>query len=169
MDRMWSPWRSEHVEGFERRHRAPGEGSVFTRLAADPERDDEHLVVWRGETVFAVMNLYPYNNGHLLLVPYREVSRYSDLTPAERAELAEAIDRSMRWLRTALRPEGFNVGINEGEAGGAGIPEHLHVHVVPRWRGDTNFMPVTADVKLVPEAMQRTFERLRAAIREDQA
>jgi len=164
MDRLWSPWRSGHIADFDRRHRPPGDGSIFSRLAANPEGDEEAFVLWRGERVFVVMNLYPYNNGHLLVVPYREVERYTDLTLEEQTEIASTIDRTMRWLRTALRPEGFNVGMNEGEAGGAGIPEHLHVHVVPRWRGDTNFMPVTADVKLVPESMAETYQKLRAAI-----
>jgi ATP adenylyltransferase len=165
MDRLWSPWRSQHVAEFDSRQRPPGAGSIFSRLAADAERDDDHLVLWRGERVFVVMNLYPYNNGHLLIVPYREVQRYTELTPEEQDEIARTIDRAMRWLEAALKPDGYNVGMNVLEAGGAGIPEHLHVHVVPRWRGDTNFMPVTADVKLVPEAMRETFGKLLQAVR----
>ncbi|MDX1530503.1 MAG: HIT domain-containing protein [Rhodothermales bacterium] len=161
---MWSPWRSEHVRTFEARRRPVGEGSVFARIAAEPDRDEEHLVVWRGANVFAVMNLYPYNNGHLLLVPYREVAEYTALTAAERHALADATDRALRWLERALRPDGFNVGMNLGAAGGAGIPEHLHVHVVPRWGGDTNFMPVVGDAKVVPEGLEATYRKLRAAV-----
>lgn len=166
MDRMWSPWRSQHLDDFERAHRPPGEGSVFSRIAADPARDEDHLVLWRGTHAFVVMNLYPYNNGHLLLVPYREVDDYAALTPEEQAELAALVGRAIGWLRRALRPEGFNVGMNLGCAAGAGIPEHLHVHVVPRWAADTNFMPVTGEVKVIPEGLRATYRKLRAAIEE---
>ncbi len=169
MDRMWSPWRSRHLTDFEQEHQpdggaSDGDASVFSRIAAEPDRDDEHLVLWRGEGVFALMNLYPYNNGHLLVVPYREVSDYEDLTPAERHELADTVGRCVRWLRAALSPDGFNVGMNLGEAAGAGIPRHLHAHVVPRWSGDTNFMPTVAEVKLIPEAMRETYLKLRRAV-----
>lgn len=167
MERMWSPWRSEHVAEFEARHRPPGEGSVFSRIAAAPERDEEHLVLWRGATAFVVMNLYPYNNGHLLLVPYREVATYRALTAEEQAELAALVGRSMGWLERALAPDGYNVGLNEGSASGAGIPEHLHLHVLPRWRGDTNFMPALAATKVIPEAMADTYRRLREAVAEE--
>jgi ATP adenylyltransferase len=164
MDRIWSPWRTVHVADFERAHRPAGDGSVFRRIAEEPERDDEHFVVWRGELVYVVMNLYPYNNGHLLIVPYREVEAYVDLTEAEQTEIARTIARASRWLQTALQPEGYNVGINIGKAAGAGIPEHLHVHIVPRWSGDTNFLPAIGDVKLIPEAMEDTLRKLRAAV-----
>ena len=164
MDRMWSPWRSQYLHDAEQTHRPDGEGSVFSRIAATPERDAEHLVVWRGDELFVVMNLYPYNNGHLLLVPYRPVTTYEALTVAEQTELAQLIGRAMGWLRQALAPDGFNVGLNEGAAGGAGIPDHLHLHIVPRWSGDTNFMPVTADVRVVPEALRETYRKLRAAV-----
>ncbi|MDX1545666.1 MAG: HIT domain-containing protein [Rhodothermales bacterium] len=160
MDRMWSPWRAQHVE--QAAARAPGDGaSVFTRMARE-DRDEDHLILWRGQTVFVVMNRYPYNNGHLLIVPYREVADYEALTPAERAEIAETTARCLRWLRHTLRPDGFNVGMNLGTAGGAGIPEHLHVHVVPRWAADTNFMPALGQVKVIPEALRETYRRLRA-------
>lgn len=166
MDRLWSPWRSQHLDDFEQAHRPGGHGTVFERIAADPARDAEHFVVWRGERVYAVMNLYPYNNGHLLLVPYRPVTDYTDLTDGEQAELTALIGRAIGWLKAALRPDGFNVGMNQGEAGGAGIPDHLHVHVVPRWRGDTNFMPVTAEAKVIPEGLRATYQKLRDAVGE---
>lgn len=164
MERLWSPWRSQHLDDFEQAHRPEGAGTVFERIAAEPTRDAEHFVLWRGGHLFVVMNLYPYNNGHLLLVPYRPVTDYTALTPAEQAELTSLIGRTIGWLRAALRPDGFNVGMNQGEAGGAGIPDHLHVHVVPRWRGDTNFMPVTGEVKVLPEALRTTYRKLRAAV-----
>ncbi|MEM8557397.1 MAG: HIT domain-containing protein [Bacteroidota bacterium] len=163
LDRLWSPWRAAHVESYETP--PPGTGSVFSRIAATPERDAEHFVVWRGETVFVVMNLYPYNNGHLLIVPYAEVPTYADLDDATHIEIARTIRRAMGWLRTALAPDGFNVGINEGAAAGAGIPEHLHVHVVPRWAADTNFMPTLAGTKVIPEAMCTTYSKLLKAVK----
>lgn len=152
-----------HIERLSRRiENDEDRGSLFVRIAED-DRDEENLVVWRGTLVFVVMNLFPYNNGHLLVVPFREVEQYDDLTPEEQVEIARTIDRCIRWLREALNPDGFNVGMNLGLAAGAGLPEHLHVHVVPRWSGDTNFMPVTADLKVIPEAMVDTYEKLRSA------
>ena len=136
--------------------------SLFERIGED-DRDEENLVVWRGESVYVVMNLFPYNNGHLLIVPYRKVEQYEELSSGEQIEIAATIERCIRWLRTALDPDGFNVGMNLGRAAGAGVPEHLHMHVVPRWSGDTNFMPSTADLKVIPEAMQDTYNKLRDA------
>lgn len=163
MERMWSPWRSAHIErlskgadGLQRRD------ELFERIGKE-DRDDENMVVWRGELVYVVMNLFPYNNGHLLVVPFRRVEEYDALTAEEQIEIARTIDRCIRWLREALDPDGYNVGMNLGIAAGAGVPEHLHVHVVPRWSGDTNFMPTTADMKVIPEAMQDTFRKLRKA------
>lgn len=167
MERMWSPWRSQPLSDFEQEHVPDGEGSVFTRIAATPEHDAEHFVLWRGDGLFVVMNLYPYNNGHLLIVPYRQITDYEALTAAERTELAALIGRAMSWLKQALQPDGFNVGINQGGASGAGIPDHLHLHVVPRWEGDTNFMPVTGEVKVIPEGLRDTYQKLLAAVAED--
>ena len=164
MNRMWSPWRSLHISS---RQDADGEDdkdvSVFTRLVSQ-NKDRENLILWRGQLVFVIMNLYPYNNGHLLIVPYREVVRYEDLTADEQVELAHTIERCIRWVKKALNPEGFNVGMNLGKSAGAGIPRHLHVHIVPRWNGDTNFMPTIAEIKVVPEALAETYDKLKVAI-----
>lgn len=159
---MWSPWRSGHIESTDRwsdEERA----NLFVRIA-ESDDDARNYVLWRGETAFVVMNLYPYNNGHLLIVPFRRVEDYDALTHDEQTEIAGLTDRCIRWLRQALQPDGFNVGMNLGRAAGAGIPEHLHVHVVPRWSGDTNFMPTVADVRIIPERMEDTYARLRAAV-----
>jgi ATP adenylyltransferase len=164
MDRMWSPWRSEYVSDAATRTRPPSDdASVFTRLVNE-DNDAENLILWRGESVFVIMNLYPYNNGHLLVVPYREVERYTALTPAEQQAMATTADRCIRWLDIAFSPEGFNVGMNLGAAAGAGIPEHLHMHVVPRWAGDTNFMSTTAETRVLPEDLSTTYEKLRTVI-----
>lgn len=165
---MWSPWRSKHIDALSERAGESGSGDLFERLAASDD-DAASLIIWRGERVFVVMNLYPYNNGHLLIVPYRKVARYEDLTSDEQVDLSATIERCIRWLRAALNPEGFNIGMNLGKAAGAGVPEHLHVHVVPRWSGDTNFMPTTADVKVVPEGIQDTYAKLRAAVEAEEA
>lgn len=164
MERMWSPWRSKHVKRATAAHtRADDAPSIFSQMA-DDDADEENLILWRGEEVFVVMNRYPYNNGHLLIVPYREVARYEALTEAEQTALARTTERCVRWLREALAAEGFNVGMNLGKAAGAGIPEHLHMHVVPRWTGDTNFMPTTAETKVLPEGLPETYRKLRAAV-----
>jgi ATP adenylyltransferase len=163
-DRMFSPWRSEYVAAAaDRPVPSEGEASLFAHLEAE-QQDEENLILWRGEHVFVIMNRYPYNNGHLLIVPYREVAAYEDLRPAEQMALARTIERCIRWLRHALDPEGFNVGLNLGEASGAGVPEHLHMHVVPRWGGDTNFMTTTGDMRVIPEALRVTYRKLSAAI-----
>lgn len=159
---MWSPWRADYVS--DATNRPPSEDeSLFTRLLKE-ERDAKNLILWRGEHVFVIMNLYPYNNGHLLIVPYREVTGYTELSPAEQNAIATTIDRCITWLREAYAPEGFNVGMNLGSAAGAGIPDHLHAHVVPRWNGDTNFMSTTAETRVLPENLSDTYEKLRSVI-----
>jgi len=163
VNRMWSPWRSEYVKEAAHRHSSDAEHSLFTQLEQE-RRDEENLILWRGDHVFVIMNRYPYNNGHLLIVPYREVQDYDALNADERVAIAHTIDRCIRWLRHALHPDGFNVGMNLGDGSGAGIPEHLHAHVVPRWSGDTNFMTTTNDTRVIPEAMKETYQKLRAAI-----
>lgn len=169
MDRLWSPWRSQHITQTTEPVTSDGDGtSVFARMAAD-DRDAENLILWRGQQVFVVMNLYPYNNGHLMVVPYRQVGDYEALTAAEQAEVAHTLARCLRWLKAALRPDGFNVGMNLGEAGGAGIPDHVHLHVVPRWGGDTNFMPTLAETKVIPEALRETYQKILSVIRADDA
>jgi ATP adenylyltransferase len=153
-DQLWAPWRLEYVQGG-----ADTDGCVFCDAAAKDGR--EGLVVHRGERAFVLMNLYPYSNGHLMAAPYRHVAAPGDLDDGERAELWSLLDRSVRALTAAMAPHGFNAGINLGRVAGAGVEDHLHLHVVPRWNGDTNFMPVLADVKVMPEHIARTAEKLR--------
>jgi len=164
---MWSPWRSQHID---RMSTAPirddDEQSLFARLAAE-DRDEDNLILWRGEHVFVIMNLYPYNNGHLMIIPFREVADYEALTLEEQIAMAQTTERCIRWLRAALHPEGFNIGMNLGRAAGAGLPRHLHMHVVPRWSADTNFMATVGDTKVIPEALRQTYRKLCAVIAED--
>ncbi|MEO0797045.1 MAG: HIT domain-containing protein [Verrucomicrobiota bacterium] len=137
----------------------PG-GNPFTRIPAEADDAANH-VVWRGQHCYIVMNKFPYNAGHLLIAPYREVGELAELTEPERADLMEAIILGQQILKDAIRPDGFNVGFNFGSAAGAGIPQHIHCHIVPRWNGDTNFMPVLGETKVLPESMDAMWQRLR--------
>ncbi len=161
-DRLWTPHRMAYIQGQGKPDDAEaGEGCPFCRAPAEP--DDDGLVVARGELVYAVLNLYPYNAGHLLLCPYRHVADYTDLTDGERAELASFQADAMRTLRAVAAPHGFNLGLNQGPVAGAGIAAHLHQHVVPRWGGDANFMPVVAHTRVLPQLLSETRALLAAA------
>lgn len=163
MKQMWSPWRSEHLERTTRGASPEDQETLFAQLAAE-DRDEENLILWRGNRVFVIMNRFPYNNGHLMIVPYRPVASYEALKPEEQEAMSATIERCISWLRHALHPDGFNVGMNLGAAAGAGLPSHLHMHVVPRWEADTNFMATIGDVKVIPEAMQKTYRKLKEAV-----
>jgi ATP adenylyltransferase len=153
MERLWAPWRLAYVSS------ASGEptGCIFCDTAA-PGRDD--LIVARGRLSFVILNLYPYNNGHLMVVPNRHVPNLASMEPEECAELMRFTRRSEIALNEAYKPQGINVGINLGRPAGAGIADHLHVHLVPRWSGDTNFMTVIGNVRVVPEALDATKAKL---------
>jgi diadenosine tetraphosphate (Ap4A) HIT family hydrolase len=125
--------------------------------------DDETYILWRGETVFAILNAYPYTSGHLLVMPYREVAELEQLDEGESAELWAGTRSAVAAVKAAYRPHGINVGINLGEAAGAGVPSHLHVHVMPRWSADSNFMTTVAEARVLPEPLGDTWARLRAA------
>lgn len=155
MERLWAPWRVSYVTG------ARPEGCVFCNHPS--LSDEEALMVHRGETCFVVLNLYPFGSGHLMIVPFRHVASPGDLNTAERAELWELLDEALAAIETALGAQGHNVGFNLGPAAGAGIADHLHLHVVPRWSGDYNFMPVLADVRVMPQHLAETRAALVAA------
>jgi ATP adenylyltransferase len=162
MDRIWAGWRSQYVAGASHGELA-GPGSVFTRIIESGLPDEESHVVWRGPLTFAILNAYPYTCGHVLLMPYREVGDIEALTADEAAELWSAIRDAVVAVKSALRPQGVNVGFNLGEAAGAGIPSHLHAHVLPRWNADSNFMTSVAEARVLPEPLSATWARLRAA------
>ncbi len=157
--RMWTPHRMAYVRGENK----PGDdaGCPFCRVPGLP--DEEGLVVARGEHVYVVLNLYPYNPGHLMVVPYRHVGDYTDLSAVEAAEVALFTQRAMTALRAAARPQGFNIGMNQGAVAGAGVASHLHQHVVPRWGGDSNFLPIIARTKALPVLLADTRQQLRDA------
>jgi ATP adenylyltransferase len=155
MERLWAPWRLDYVTGTA--DKASPE-CVFCVAPGLPE--PESLVVARGACCFVVLNLYPYNNGHVLVVPNRHIGALAETTPEELAELMVLTRRAEMALTEAYRPHGMNIGINLGRPAGAGVPGHLHVHLVPRWDGDTNFMTVVGDTRVVPEEPPRTVARL---------
>jgi ATP adenylyltransferase len=157
---MWSPWRSKYIETFKNPPRQTKGRSLFTE-ALKAGDDDAHHIVWRGKHCFVIMNLYPYNSGHLMIVPYRQTPRFEDLTEPELKEIMHTAQRSMKALQKVMKPQGYNFGANFGRASGAGIEDHIHFHIVPRWNGDTNFMPVLADTKVVSEELQTTLKKLR--------
>ena len=154
--RLYTPHRMAYIKG-------EGKGGECPFCAIPAMDDRDGLVVHRGELAFAVLNLYPYNSGHLMLVPYRHVAGYDELSAAEAAEVAELTQHALRALKHATGAQGFNVGMNLGVVGGAGIAAHLHQHVVPRWGGDTNFMPVVGHTKVLPQLLPDTRDLLARA------
>ncbi len=152
---LWAPWRLRYIE----QARTPQE-CIFCQKAEE-KRDFENFILQRGKTCFTIMNLFPYANGHLMIAPYKHTPEFSDLTDAESLELLKTVSQSMRILRRGLRPEGFNIGLNLGKVAGAGVEDHIHFHIVPRWLGDSNFMPVLGEVKIIPEHIETTFRKLK--------
>jgi ATP adenylyltransferase len=154
MDRLWSPWRLEYVTG--------SKADTACALCDAPHVPAHRsLLVCEGQTCFVILNLYPYNNGHLMVVPYRHIATLAELTPEELQEVAVLTQRSESALVEAYGPQGINVGINLGKSAGAGIHEHIHVHLVPRWGGDTNFMTVVGETRVLPEDLETSASRLR--------
>lgn len=155
LERLWTPYRMAYIRGESKpADDSPGE-CPFCRIPQQGD-DERLLVVRRGETAYAVLNLYPYAAGHLMVCPYRHIADYTETTTDEAAEIAVMTKAAMRTLRAVSRAEGFNVGMNQGHAGGAGIAAHLHQHVVPRWVGDQNFMPIVGHTKTLPQLLQDT-------------
>jgi ATP adenylyltransferase len=157
MDTLHAPWRIEYILS----PKPELKEGLFTRIAQSSD-DVENLVIARDRTCFALLNRYPYNGGHLMVVPYKEVPDLNGLTDEELADLWKLVRRCTNALTTVMKPDGFNIGINLGKVAGAGIAEHLHIHVVPRWNGDTNFMPVLANTTVLPEALKEIAAKLRA-------
>lgn len=153
LQRLWSPHRMAYIDGHDDVPATPPP-CPFCAIPSLP--DEQGLVVARGEQVYAVLNLYPYNTGHLMVVPYRHVADYTHATEPETAEMTSFTQRAIEVMQTVSKPQGFNIGINQGNAGGAGIAAHLHRHVVPRWNGDANFMPVIGRTKVLPQLLDET-------------
>ena len=155
MERLWAPWRMEYIKRTKK-----NSGCIF---CDKPEQDSdiENLILFRGRTCFVIMNFYPYNNGHLMVVPYRHLCDFHALSAEERNEMMALVDASIDVIKADMQPQGFNLGMNIGSVAGAGIAGHLHFHIVPRWNGDTNFMPVTGHTKVISEVLTETCRHLR--------
>jgi ATP adenylyltransferase len=162
MDKLWSPWRSKYMDTFK-----PGnekdKGCLFCNMA-NTDKDKENYIIHRSNKCFIVMNLYPYNSGHLMIVPYLHTSSMSEFDDETNLDVMKNINLSREILQSSLHPHGFNIGANLGRVSGAGIDDHVHFHIVPRWNGDTNFMPVFNDIKVISEAMEETYDKLKKAL-----
>ncbi len=162
METLHAPWRIDYILAPKEPPPADGD-SLFARIARSSD-DIDNLVIARERTCYAVMNRYPYNGGHVMTVPYKQVHDFNGLTPEEITELMLLTRRVQNAIRAVMNPDGFNIGVNLGKVAGAGIIEHLHIHLVPRWNGDTNFMPVIGNTSVVPEALLETAAKLRAEL-----
>lgn len=158
MKKLWAPWRMEYITSEKR----PDKAKCF--LCVDPADDDAALVLVRKPSAFVIMNRYPYSNGHLMVAPVRHVGRIEDLGDAELLEMMSLVRSISAVLREEMSVDGINVGINMGKAAGAGLEEHIHIHVVPRWVGDTNFMPVVGETKVISEHLLTTYEKLKSKL-----
>jgi len=160
MECLHAPWRIQYILAPKP---PPSDVSLFTRIAQSSD-DEGHHVIARERTCYAVLNNYPYNGGHLLVVPYKQVADFDGLTDEELLDLTKLMRRCLAALKSVMKPEGFNIGVNLGKCAGAGIAEHLHLHVVPRWQGDTNFMPVLGQTSVMPQALHELAAQLRNAL-----
>jgi ATP adenylyltransferase len=161
MENLWAPWRMAFIEP----KTPPPPGCIFcTQPAA--QQDEHYFILHRGKHCFMMLNLYPYNNGHLMVSPYEHTGLFEALNVETLTEMMEQAQLGVRALKKTMNPHGFNMGINQGTMAGAGFADHIHYHVVPRWNGDTNFMPVLADIKVIPEHLEVVYEKLRTAIAE---
>jgi ATP adenylyltransferase len=159
-ERLWATWRIAYIEQTKK---VSGKECIFDALPRE-SNDRENLILYRGKTAFIILNAFPYTNGHLMVVPYKHTEDMSALSDEELLEVNQLVAKSISWLKKAYNPDGFNIGLNLGDAAGAGIKDHIHWHVVPRWSGDTNFMSVTADTRVMPESLQSTYDRIKRAI-----
>lgn len=158
MEQLWAPWRMQYIKRAD-----AAEGCIFCNFPAE-EKDDENLIVQRGGTAFILLNAFPYSNGHLMISPYKHTANLDDLDDQEMLELMTLTRRAVNLLKAAFKPDGFNIGVNMGRVAGAGIADHVHIHVVPRWSGDTNFMPVLGDVRVIPESLQAVHSALKKLV-----
>ena len=159
MERLWSPWREKYIaSGAE----PPSAACVFCQIGNDKENDEKNFVLFRGQFSFLVLNLFPYISGHILIVPFAHLSELDGAPKEVTDEMMDLIKRSQTALRAAYKPAGFNVGMNFGAAAGAGIVDHIHAHILPRWVGDTNFMTTVGQTRVLPESLETTYVKLRA-------
>lgn len=158
MEKLWSPWRSEYIDSIKENDKS--QGCILCNISKQNLNDPDNLLIEKGELTFTVLNLYPYNNGHLMVVPFRHTSDFDSLTVEESLEIMQKLQLARNALKIDFHPDGFNLGANLGKASGAGLDEHLHFHIVPRWNGDTNFMPVLGQVKVISQDLLATKKSL---------
>jgi ATP adenylyltransferase len=159
--RIWAPWRLKYVKGA--KDNAGGECIFCAKPGEGPEHDQENLIVHRGERCYVILNRFPYTNGHLMIAPYAHVATLPGVDADTVAEMMTLAQKGMTVLETIYSPQGYNVGFNQGRVAGAGFEHHIHMHVVPRWGGDTNFMPVLADTRVMPQSLEQSYEALAGA------
>ncbi len=164
MNKLWSPWRSQYIDSFLKKEKE--NECILCQISKEDPEDNSNLLVEKGKLTFTVLNLYPYNNGHLMIIPYRHISAMEDLTTEENTEIMFKLQVAVKALKSAIGPEGFNIGANLGKCAGAGIDDHIHFHIVPRWNGDTNFMPALGEVKVISQDLLHTKQKLAAAYKE---
>jgi ATP adenylyltransferase len=160
-DLLWAPWRLQYIEKD-----TPDGGCIFVDLPAQ-NQDRENLILYRGQHSFVIMNAFPYTNGHLMVAPYQHTAEILELNDPTLLEINQLLGRCVVWIREAYRPDGFNIGVNLGSAAGAGIPSHVHWHIVPRWGGDTNFMTTVGNVRVLPQSLEESYDRLKEVIDRD--
>ena len=158
MERIWSPWRMAYIQAA--KEQGEDGGCIFCDLPAEGD-DVRTMILARGKLAFVIVNSFPYNPGHLMVAPFRHVGAFTSLEAAELADVDALVARSIRALEQEMEPHGYNLGMNLGRVAGAGIPDHVHWHLVPRWNGDTNFMPVVGQTRVLPELLEETYARLR--------
>jgi len=163
MERLWAPWRMKYILQMK------GKGCFLCKGAREKKRDRKNYVLLRGKTCFVILNTFPYNNGHLMVSPYRHIGEMDRLRDEEMLELFKLTVRAISIMKKVLKPDGFNVGINLGRAAGAGLASHLHIHIVPRWNGDTNFMPVLGNTKVISQSLSETYKKLVSGLFSDSA
>lgn len=157
MERLWAPWRVTYI-------RNPGKGCFFCK-GLQSKNPRKSLIIEKGKQAFTIMNRYPYNNGHLMISPIRHVGSLEQLNDNEVLDIFHLLNRAIKALKISLTPQGFNIGINQGRIAGAGVVDHMHIHLVPRWQGDTNFMPVLADTKVVSESLLHSYEKIKEGLK----
>lgn len=157
MQTIWAPWRLKYIQSVGKE-----EGCFFCHHIRS-KNDKKNFVLFRAKHTFCLLNLFPYSNGHLMVAPYKHTGSLENLTERELADILISTRKAKRILKHALKAEGFNIGMNIGRVAGAGVDHHVHLHIVPRWHGDTNFMPIIAETKVIPEAIEKTYEKLKRA------
>jgi len=161
MEKLWSPWRSQYIDTFKEEPKENLPGSLFTRILNEND-DRKNYLLYRGKNAFIIMNLYPYNSGHLMIVPYKEAKDLTELDDETRLEMFSLLDLGMQALTEVMKPHGFNIGANLGRVAGAGIEDHLHFHIVPRWNGDSNFMTTVASTRVIPDTLENIHRDLKS-------